>query len=102
MNFQMSVLYVPISVVRTTGIKMCAAASGFGTYIPVIRLQLSALLYHLNRLCGPLLSALFPSFAFHFLQAVDGEQRDIARSRLGYDVILSGIGLDFQVTECYK
>lgn len=58
MNFQISVLYVPISVVRMTGIKMCAAASGYGTYIPEIWLQLSALPYHLNHLCGPLLSAL--------------------------------------------
>lgn len=58
MTFQMSVLYVPISVVRTTGIKMCATASGFCTYIPVIWLQLSALLYHLNHLWGPLLSVL--------------------------------------------
>lgn len=81
MNFQMSVLYVSISVVRTMGIKMCATASGFCIYISVIWLQLSALLYHLNHLWGPLLSAL-STICVYFLQAIDGEQWDIAQSRL--------------------
>lgn len=58
MNFQMSVLYVPISVVRTMGIKMCTTTSGFCTYVSVIWLQLSALLYPLNQVWGPLLAAL--------------------------------------------